>query len=178
MRGLLTDKFHGEKIGNILHFEEGMIAGNKFYRKGSDEAQPLPEVAGAGRRGPGGGDHFKNFIAAVRSRKQADLNADILEGHYSAALCHLANISYRLGEQVPFNGKTKAFGDNKEAYETFARMEEHLANGNRLKLDGTTYRLGRKLVVDAQAENFVGDTQANALLTRAYRKGFVVPDKV
>ena len=177
VRGLLTDPFHGQKIGNILHFEEGIIAGNKFYRKGSDEAQPLPEVAGAGRRGPGG-DHFKNFIAAVRSRKQADLNADILEGHYSAALCHLANISYRLGEQVPFNGKTKAFGDNKEAYETFARMEEHLAGGNRPKLDGATYRLGRKLVVDAQAENFVGDTQANALLTRTYRKGFVVPDKV
>ena len=45
----------------------------------------------------GQGDHFGNFIAAVRSRKAEDLNADILEGHYSAALCHLANISYRLG---------------------------------------------------------------------------------
>ncbi len=177
VRGLLTDKFHGEKIGNILHFEEGMIAGGKFYRKGSTTAQPLPEVGSAGRRGPGG-DHFKNFIAAVRSRKQADLNADILEGHYSAALCHLANISYRLGEQVPFNGKTKAFGDNKEAYETFARMEEHLAKGNHLKLDGTTYRLGRKLSVDAAAENFGGDAKANALLTRHYRKPFVVPEKV
>ena len=38
-----------------------------------------------------------NFIAAVRSRKTEDLNADILEGHQSTALCHIANISYRLG---------------------------------------------------------------------------------
>ncbi len=76
-------------------------------------------------RGPGGG-HFGNFIAAVRSRKVEDLNADILEGHYSAALCHLANISYRLGQEVPFNKSTKAFGDDKEAYETLGRMEEHL----------------------------------------------------
>ena len=51
-------------------------------------------------RRPGNG-HFGNFIAAVRSRKVEDLNADILEGHYSAALCHLANISYRLGQEVP-----------------------------------------------------------------------------
>ncbi len=70
-------------------------------------------------RGPGRG-HFGNFIAAVRSRKVEDLNADILEGHYSAALCHLANISYRLGQEVPFNKTTKAFGDDKEANETLA----------------------------------------------------------
>ena len=62
----------------------------------------------------------------MRSRKVEDLNADILEGHYSAALCHLANISYRLGQEVPFNKPTGAFGDDKDAYETLARMEEHL----------------------------------------------------
>ena len=81
-------------------------------------------------RGPGEG-HFGNFIAAVRSRKVEDLNADILEGHYSAALCHLANISYRLGQDVPFNKSTKAFGDDKEAYETLGRMEEHLKDNER-----------------------------------------------
>ena len=46
----------------------------------------------------GEGDHFGNFVKAVRSRKKEDLNADILEGHISSALCHLANISYRLGK--------------------------------------------------------------------------------
>ena len=96
----------------------------------------------------------------MRSRKVEDLNADILEGHYSAALCHLANISYRLGQEVPFNKSTGAFGDDKAAYETLARMEEHLkANG--VALDGLNYRLGRKLTFDASTESFTGDSEAN-----------------
>src|SRR6185437_15999128 len=93
-------------------------SGLRFFPKGSKGSQGEPLAAAENaRRGPGGRDHFANFIAAVHSRKTDDLNADILEGHYSAALCHLANISYRLGTSVPFDSKTKAFGDNKEAYE-------------------------------------------------------------
>jgi hypothetical protein len=49
----------------------------------------------------GDADHFANFLSAVRSRKHTDLNADILEGHLSSALCHLGNISYRLGTKIP-----------------------------------------------------------------------------
>jgi len=177
VRGLNTDGYRGEKIGNMAHLEAGTIARNKFYPKGSDKPEPLPSLDKESTRGPGKG-HFENFIAAVRSRRREDLNADILEGHYSAALCHLANLSYRLGEQVPFNSQTKAFGDNKEAYETLARMEEHLAKGNGLKLDGQEYRLGRKLTVSASTESFADDPEANKLLTRPYRAPFVVPDKV
>ncbi len=175
VRGLPGEKYHGQSVGNTFHLEAGMIAGGSFYPKGSKEPQPIPEMEA--RLGPGG-EHFANFIAAVRSRKVSDLNADVLEAHYSSALCHLANMSYRLGEEVPFNPRTKAFGDNQEAYETLARMEEHLAKDNGLKLDGMKYRLGRKLVVDARKERIVGDDQANAMLTRAYRKPYVVPDKV
>jgi len=183
VRGLPTGDYHGEKIGNILHFEEGIVAPVKkslrFIPKGSKdgEGEPLPKVDIA-RREAARGEHFSNFIAAVRSRKTEDLNADILEGHYSAALCHLANVSYRLGTAVPFDQKTKAFGDNKAAYETFARMEEHLGRGNGLKLDGLSYRLGRSLTVDPQAETIVNDSEAVALLTRPYRKPFVVPDRI
>ena len=108
-------------------------------------------------RGPGE-DHFGNFIAAVRSRKVEDLNADILEGHHSAALCHLANISYRLGQDVPFSKSSRHFGDDKEAAETLARMEEHLKE-NSVPLDGLNYRLGRKLTFDAASESFVGDSR-------------------
>ncbi len=139
--------------------------------KDGEKGEPLPTGKHANT------NHFANFSAAVRSRKTDELNADILEGQYSAALCHLANISYRLGESVLFNPETKSLGDNKEAYESFARMEDHLAKGNHLKLDGLSYKLGRKLTVDAKAENFVGDADANALLTRAYRKPFALPEK-
>ncbi len=44
--------------------------------------------------------HFENFIKAVRSRNESDLNAPIHEGHLSTSLCHTANISYRLGRQA------------------------------------------------------------------------------
>jgi len=176
VRGLKTDAFHGEKVGNILHLEEGIVAGNKFYPKGSTSPQPLPKIDVEAKRGPGGG-HFGNFIAAVRSRKPSDLNADILEGHYSAALCHLANISYRLGKPVPFDKETKAFGDNKEAYETLVRMSDHLKD-NKLPLDKMEYRLGKKLTVDPKSESFVKDDEANSYLTREYRKLFVVPERI
>src|SRR5207247_4085886 len=99
----------GEDTGNIVHRDSGTVIKGKFTPKSSETSEPLPKVDAP--LGPGNGN-FKNFMAAVRSRKESDLNAPILEGHYSAALCHLANASYRLGEMVPFNKKTKAFGDN------------------------------------------------------------------
>jgi predicted dehydrogenase len=177
VRGLPTGPFQGSKIGNIAHLEAGTIVDGRFYPKGKTEAVPLSDVAKVEvTRGPGKG-HFGNFIAAVRSRKVEDLNADIAEGHYSAALCHLPNISYRLGEDVPFSKSSGAFGDDKEAYETFARMEEHLKE-NKVALDGLNYRLGRKLTFDTASESFVGDSQANELLTRQYRAPFVVPDHI
>jgi hypothetical protein len=79
------------------------------------------------------GPHMANFLAACRSRKHTDLNADIEEGYTSAALCHMANISYRMG---------------------------------------------RKLQFDPVKERFVNDAEANRLVSRDYRKPYVVPEKV
>ena len=64
------------------------------------------------------------------------------------------------------------------AYEAFESMKEHLGKANKLKLDDTAYRLGRLLRFDPQAEKFVGDDEADKLLTRPYRDRFVVPDQV
>ncbi|NLG85590.1 MAG: Gfo/Idh/MocA family oxidoreductase, partial [Firmicutes bacterium] len=160
VRGLPTDKYLGQACGNVYHLEGGTIRGPTFYPEGSNEPAPLPDVGYD--KGPKP-SIFENFIAAVRSRKSSDLTAEVLEGHYSSALCHLANASYRLGELVPFNPRTRAFGDNTEVFETLGRMEEHLAK-NGLKLDATKYRLGRKLVVDPSSERVVGDDQANQIL--------------
>jgi predicted dehydrogenase len=177
VRGLTTRDFHGQKVGNIAHLESGTLIGAKFYPKGESKAVPVSSIVHVEpERGPGKG-HFSNFIEAVRSRKVDDLNADILEGHYSAALCHLANISYRLGQEVPFNKSAGAFGDDKEAGETLARMEEHLRD-NGVALDGANYRLGKKLAFDSTAEVFSGDAEASQFLTRPYRAPFVVPDRI
>ena len=53
-------------------------------------------------------------------------------------------------------------------------MEQHLKD-NKVQLNETKYRVGRKLKIDPKTETFVGDKEADALLTRHYRKGFVVP---
>lgn len=181
VRGLPTGEYLGEKVGNFAHTEGGTLTvakkgGAVFIPKGSDKAEPLPKSeASLGPVVDGEKGHFANFLAAVRSRKVDDLNADILEGHYSAALCHLANISYRLGKPTPFS--SNAFSDNKEATETFGRMEEHLKD-NGVKLSETTYQVGPKLVVDAKSESFVDSPEGNKLLTREYRKPFVVPESI
>jgi predicted dehydrogenase len=173
VRGLPSKAYLGQGVGNIFHLEGGTIRGGKFYPRDSDKATALPKVKT--QRGPGDGNHFANFIAAVRSRKVADLNADILEGHYSSALCHLANISYRLGKEVPMQPRPE--GLERNTLEALERMEEHLrANG--YKLDETKLRVGRALKFDARAERFVDDAEADKLLRRDYRKPFVVPEKL
>jgi len=172
VRGLMTDPLRGARVGNIFHCDNGYLV-VPDYSSGIAFSNDGKEI----QRFKGGGDHWGNFIKAVRSRKSSDLAADILEGHLSSALCHLGNISYRLGTAQPFNKKTEAFGDNKEAYEAFARMEEHVKE-NKVPLDSTSYHLGTKLAFNAQAETFVGNTAADELLSREYRKPFVVPEKV
>ena len=105
------------------------------------------------------------------------MNAHVLEGHISSALCHLPNISLRLGEKQPFSKKNKFFGQNKVAGEYLERMQDHLKD-NGVKLDETEYIVGRHLKFDGKTESFVGDDEANAMLSRNYRKPFVVPEKV
>jgi hypothetical protein len=58
---------------------------------------------------------FGNLIKCVRSRSHEDLDNDILKGHMSAALGHLALISYRTGRKLTFNPTTETFVNDKEA---------------------------------------------------------------
>ena len=177
VRGLKAADYLGQKVGNILHLEAGTIAGGKFTPKGSTKSESLAKVEGV-TRGPGKG-HFGNFIAAVRSRKTEDLNADILEGRHSAALCHLANISYRTGEPVSFASNTSPLGEGGFGADAFDRMKQHLTTENGLNLVDQPYQLGAHLAVDKTGEGFLkAPADADKLLTRKYRKPFVVPDSI
>ena len=51
--------------------------------------------------------HYQNFVDAIRANDPKMLTCDILEGHLSSTLPHLANISYRVGRQLTFDGKTE-----------------------------------------------------------------------
>jgi hypothetical protein len=129
------------------------------------------------RRFNGSGDHFGNFIQAVRSRRREDLKADIQEGHLSSALCHLANISYRLGRPTPFQPRPGVYSEDAESNETLVRTEEHLRT-NMVPLDRTNLVVGRRLTLDQRTETFVNDSEADRMLTREYRKGFEVPARI
>jgi predicted dehydrogenase len=133
----------GIRIGNIFYGTEGYLeldGGNwKAFKK--DGKEPFAKSKTAAEKSadptflapPGGTDHYANFIDAIRSGKDETLHCDINEGYHSSALPLLANISYRLGRSLNFNGET---------------------------------------------EKFVKDNEADAMLTRDYRKGYVVPNKV
>jgi predicted dehydrogenase len=130
------------KIGNLFFGTEGWMSINGstwktyFGRKnepgpGSETVEPAADPMNL--TGAGGEGHLANFICALRSGKKEDLTCDIEVGYMSSVLPHLANISYRLGRNLTFDG-------NKE--------------------------------------KFVGDSKANQMLTRKYRKPYVVPPRV
>ncbi len=137
-----TESGMGIRIGNMFYGTDGYLeidGGNwKAYRK--REEKPF---AGSGVNEkpadptflapPGGGSHYANLIDAIRSGKNEDLHCDIEDGYMSSALPALANISYRLGRELTFDG---------------------------LK------------------EKFVKDKEADKMLTREYRKPYIVPDVV
>ena len=66
-----------------------------------------------------GGSHEGNFLACVKSRKRP--NADVEIGRLSTMLCHLGNISYKLGRDVRFDAKAENFGNDREANQLMSK---------------------------------------------------------
>lgn len=119
---------HGFENGNVFYAEKGyMLLGHDGWKVFGPKGEPGPTS------GPSDRDraHLQNFVDCVKSRKTP--NAPIEDGHYSAMVCHLGNIAYRVGRRLQF---------------------------------------------DPKAETITGDKEATALLTRKYRKPWVVPDKL
>ncbi len=129
VRHWCTNMEDGAGVGNIFYGTKGhmVVKGYDTYEVYLGQKREK----GPSRRA--GGDHFANWIKAIRSRKTSDQNGPVESAHLASSLAHLGNISYRLG---------------------------------------------RVLTFDPVKENFAGDVEANKMLTRDYRKGFVVPSKV
>src|ERR1017187_8609039 len=166
------DEYRSASIGVVVDCEGGSIVIPSYtkaivYDKDGKEIKTYEEE----------GDHFENFIQAVRSRKVTDLRADIAEGHVSAALVHTGNISYRLGQSLSPEGILDAIKGNSDLAESLGRMEAHLG-ANKVDLRQTPLMLGAVLKMNPKTERFTNNREANQLLTREYRKPFVVPEKV
>ena len=65
--------------------------------------------------------HYQNFADAIRANDPKKLTCDVMEGHLSSSLPHLANISYRVGRQLQFDGKTETFVNDREADKLLSR---------------------------------------------------------
>jgi predicted dehydrogenase len=168
-RGLKTAPFHPSyKSGWVFVGSEGLIADTSLF----DPAGKLVRTF-AGKTE----SHFANFLNAVRSRNRSELNAEILEGHQSTALCHIGNISWRLGQAASPDEIRRQLEGLKvcdDVAGTFERTRQHLTE-NEVDLRKTPLTLGALLRIEPGQETFTGASNASAMLTRDYRQPFVVP---
>jgi predicted dehydrogenase len=101
-------------VGNLFYGTEGWMAmGDGFQAyKGESSEIVLEERPERGAGGDGTGLHMENFLAACRSRNVKDLHDPISKAHLSASLCHLANISYRVGRKLTLGPGPHFVGDS------------------------------------------------------------------
>jgi predicted dehydrogenase len=166
IRGLPTQKFPPDiQMGNVFHCEGGYVAmGIQGSAAWAADGSLIQRFAGQG-------DHWQNFVDAVKTRKREVLNSEVLEGHLSTSLCHLANISFRLGRTEKAAGSRPFDGD--PGAETWERTMQHLAE-NEVDPKTAEIRKGPVLEFDGAKEKFVNAPEADALLKREYRAPYVV----
>jgi len=111
VRGLPTNDELKVKIGDLFYGTEGILAITSYFTWQTYLGPKLEPGPG----GSGKGDHFANFLQAVKSRDAKSLNGPIEEGHQSSAFCHLGNIAYRLGRKLHINPSTESFINDPEA---------------------------------------------------------------
>jgi predicted dehydrogenase len=127
-RGEHTNAEGDIRIGNLFYGSKGWVW---LDETGLNWGSYLGAVGAKNEKGPGSGtavgagepvglstsegNHFQNFVDAIRANDPKVLTCDILEGHLSSTLPHLANISYRVGRGLRFDGKAERFEDDKKA---------------------------------------------------------------
>ncbi|MDO4574321.1 MAG: Gfo/Idh/MocA family oxidoreductase [Planctomycetia bacterium] len=176
-RGLETPDLDGAKIGVIFYGSEGKVVQDSYgHSTAYDKSGKVI------REFVGGHDdfHYANFMEAVLKRDPSILNAPILDGHLSAALAHLGNISYYLGEKnrcsaAEIEKVLKDVPSRDDNAQTLARTVEHL-KANDVDLAATPLSLGPMLKFDPEKVRFVDNEAANAMIGRSEtRADFAVP---
>jgi hypothetical protein len=166
-RGLKTEPFHPTLKGSTIFYgSEGIIANNSLFDKDGTLVRPFEGKSVS---------HFRNFLDCVKSRRPEDLKAEISEGHQSSALCHIGNISWRLGRAASpdeLRSSLAMLKVHENVLETLDRTLAHL-KANDVDLAKSPLMMGSLL--ELNGETFAGNSRANQMLTREYRQPFVVP---
>src|SRR5205085_369096 len=80
VRGLETKPYRGATVGNVFHGTEGTVVLAGYTSGAAFDADGKLVTTFSG-----GGDHHRNFLDCMRSRKTEDLNGEVAEGHLSSA---------------------------------------------------------------------------------------------
>jgi hypothetical protein len=170
----LFESSSGNKIGVVFYGSNGYLVQRSYTHciAFDKDFNKIKEFRG-------GGDHFGNFVKACASRNADDLNASALEGHLSAGISHLGNISYYVGEQnhVSVEEAEKILSyvkSNDDNIATLHRTVQHLKD-NGVDLETYPLSIGPYLKFDPENEVFTNNDKANDWLTRDYRAGFECP---
>ena len=138
------DAFRGIREGFALDCEGGAFVGLKgggaIYDRDGKRLKQFP--------GEGGGRHMANFLDAVRSRRGGDLNAPVLQGHYSSTICHLGNLSWRLGRTENLAACRDVVRNHPGAAEVVDQLSQHLS-ANQLNADRARFTVGPWIELDA-----------------------------
>ena len=166
----------GNRIGVLFYGDEGYVAQTQYTEmKVFDLDWNLRETFRS--RDPTG-EHFDDFVSAILASKPESVAADAMCGHLSASIAHLGNISYYLGESnratvSEIRSAVESFPSRDDDAATLRNTVEHL-RGNGVDLQRTPLSIGPSLSFDPDAETFVDNDDADALLTRTYRSGFEI----
>jgi predicted dehydrogenase len=127
-RGTYSNEEGTQRIGNLFYGTKGWL----WIDGGGESWQSYfgrKDEKGPGRAGTTDGDtgtstaapasalypHLQNFVDAIRAGDRKKLNCEIEEGHLSSSLPHLANIAYRVGRSLTFDGARERFVNDREA---------------------------------------------------------------
>jgi predicted dehydrogenase len=165
------DRYKNCQIGVVVECEDGYVVNSSSDYGLAQAFTPDGEQI---ERWTGEGDHFGNFLTAVESGRREDLAADVLEGHISAALCHTANVSQRMGEKRTASEITSAVAGNPLLEQFVRNMLDHL-RANEIDIDHPVVTLGPSLDFDPAGERFTNSDAANRYVRREDRQPFVVP---
>jgi predicted dehydrogenase len=117
VRPWMTNREDGVEIGNIFYGDKGYMVINGY----NDYKTFLGKNREPGPARKEGGDHYLNFVQAVRAKDEKMLNGPVETAHLAASLAHLGNISYRLGRTLDFDPIKEKFVDDKKANEMLTR---------------------------------------------------------
>lgn len=117
VRSLPTNMEGSSPRHTNIYTEEGWmeITGNGYKAFVGRDREPKFALTGSDVPKEETINGWQEFINCVRNRNISEFRNNIIEGHRSAVLPHLANISYRTGRKLVFNPDTEKFVNDREA---------------------------------------------------------------